>query len=392
MRVLHVISAIDPVRGGPIVALLGMAEAQQAAGIQVRVAATWIEGESPAAAEALRKLGIEVAHIGPCHTPLRRHPQIVPVLEGQIASSDVVDIHAIYEEIQHQAARLARRHGVPYIVRPEGMLTPWSLAQSRMKKKLYMMWRLRNDLNRAAALAFTSQAECDATAPLGLTPKSIVEPLGVDLREFENLPPRGMFRDRYPKLAGKRIVLFLGRVHPGKGLELLIPAFAKVEAPDAMLVIVGPDSENFQATAESLVREYKIENRVVFTGMLRGPDRIAALADADLFALPSFHENFGIAVIEALAAGVPVIISNEVNVWKEIADAQVGGVVPTKVDPLAAELNRWLSDDSLRAAAARRARPFVEEHYNWSRIARRWMEHYTVLTAGAPDGLTPSPR
>jgi glycosyltransferase involved in cell wall biosynthesis len=267
------------------------------------------------------------------------------------------------------------------------MLTPWSLAQSRLKKKLYMMWRLRNDLNRAAAIAFTSQAECDATAPLGLAPQIIVEPLGVDLREFEDLPPRGMFRNRYSQLAGKRIVTFLGRVHPGKGLELLIPAFAKVNRPDAMLVIVGPDSENFKATAESLVRENKIENRVVFTGMLRGQDRIAALADSDLFALPSFHENFGIAVIEALAAGVPVIISDEVNVWKEIADAKVGGVVPTKVEPLASELVRWLNDDLLRAAAAARARPFVEEHYNWSRIARRWIDHYRAFASSAPAAM-----
>jgi glycosyltransferase involved in cell wall biosynthesis len=119
--------------------------------------------------------------------------------------------------------------------------------------------------------------------------------------------------------------------------------------------------------------------------MLKGADRIAALADADLFALPSFHENFGIAVIEALAAGIPVIISDEVGVCREIELAQVGAIVPTQVDPLAAEMKRWLTDDSLRQSAAARARPFVEERFDWVRIAQRWRERYAALASGAPQ-------
>src|SRR5262249_15680957 len=153
------------------------------------------------------------------------------------------------------------------------------------------------------------------------------EPNGINLEEFEQLPPRGTYRNRCPQLAGKRMIVFLGRVHPGKGLELLVPAFAQANITDAMLVIVGPDSENFQGGVEETFRRHNISQRVIFTGMLRGADRIAALADADLFALPSFHENFGIAVIEALAAGVPVIVSDEVNVCREIAAAQVGASV-----------------------------------------------------------------
>jgi glycosyltransferase involved in cell wall biosynthesis len=379
MHVLHVISAIDPVRGGPITALLGMVQAQADAGMHVQVATTWIDGESLAAAEALRKQGIDVTTIGPCKTPLRRHEQIVPALSKLIQQTDVVDIHALYEEIQHQAARLARRFDVPYIIRPEGMLTPWSLAQSRLKKKLYMLLRLRRDLDHAAAIAFTSEAECDATAPLKLAPRSIVEPLGVDLREFQHLPAPGSFRSRHPRLVHGKMIAFLGRIHPGKGLELLIPAFARTGS-DETLVIIGPDSENFRARVESMISDAGITDRVIFTGMLRGPDRIAALADADLFALPSFHENFGLAVVEALAAGVPVIISNEVNLWKEIEAGGVGAVVPTQIEPLAAKLEEWLSNDALRAAAAGRARQFVSEHYDWDRIARRWEGHYAKLT------------
>src|SRR4029077_8210169 len=128
-----------------------------------------------------------------------------------IANADVVHIHALYEEVQHQAARIAREHGKPYIFRACGMLTPWSLNQSRLRKKLYMIWRLRSDLNRAAAMNYTTQMERDASAPVGLNPSSIVEPNGVDLHEFEQLPPRGTFRAKHPQLASRRIVLFLGR-------------------------------------------------------------------------------------------------------------------------------------------------------------------------------------
>ena len=174
--------------------------------------------------------------------------------------------------------------------------------------------------------------------------------------------------------------MFLGRIHPGKGLELLVPAFAQVSRNHAVrLVIVGPDSEDFRNKVEADIAERGLRDRILFTGMLRGPDRIAALRDADLFALPSFHENFGLVVVEALACGVPAIVSDEVNVCREIAEARVGAVVPTKVEPLAAELSRWLSDASLRRDAAARARQFVWERYDWDQIAAEWARQYAAL-------------
>ena len=120
-------------------------------------------------------------------------------------------------------------------------------------------------------------------------------------------------------------------------------------------------------------------DRVIFTGMLRGRERVEALVDADLFVLPSYQENFGIAVIESLAAGTPVVISDQVNICNEIRAAGVGGVVPTQVEPLAPEIARWMSDERLRSDASRRAIPFVRERYDWNQIARRWVEHYETL-------------
>jgi len=245
-----------------------------------------------------------------------------------------------------------------------------------------MAWRLRKNLDGADAMHFTSNLERDLVRKLRLRAPAIVEPNGVDLMEFQTLPPRGQFRNIHPELAGKPMLLFLSRLHYKKGLDLLVPALARARTRDAMLVIAGPDNDGYRAKVESMAREHGVLGRLLFPGMLYGQDRIAALADADLFVLPSYQENFGIAVVEALAAGTPVLISDQVNIFKEIFDAGVGGVVPTRVDALADELTRWMNDDALRATAAARTRAFVWARYNWQGIAQHWQECYRRLIAG----------
>jgi glycosyltransferase involved in cell wall biosynthesis len=204
----------------------------------------------------------------------------------------------------------------------------------------------------------------------------------VDLAEFDSLPARGTFRARYPQLNGRPVVMYLGRLYNQKGLELLIPALAKAQNAAAMLVIVGPDQDGFESRLRAMVTEHGLGERVIFTGLLRGAQRIEALVDADVFALPSFHENFGVAVVEALAAGRPVIVSDQVGVASEIGDKGVGSIVPTQVEPLAKELDRWLGDESLRNAAGIRATALARERFDWNKIAARWGEHYQKLIDG----------
>ena len=378
MHVLHVIPSIDLAHGGPQSVLAGLAPAQVAAGLRVSVLATRRAGEDVALADRLRGAGVAVELVGPATGPLRRHPALESVVRAGVASADVVHVHALWEEIQHQAARSAERAGVPFLVTPHGMLDPWSLSQSRWKKRLYLAWRLRRNLRTARALHFTTRTESDLAAPLELGPAAFVETLGVDLTEFERLPRRGAFRDRY-ELGERPLVLFLGRVHPKKGLDLLVPAFADAQLDGATLAIAGPDADGYRAKVEADVAARGLTDRVLFTGMLRGRDRIAALADADLFVLPSYQENFGIAVVEALASGTPVVISDQVNIWQEISEASVGGIVKTDVTSVTNELRRWMTDPALRHAAAERARPFVWQRYDWRQIAGRWVGHYARI-------------
>jgi glycosyltransferase involved in cell wall biosynthesis len=313
---------------------------------------------------------------------LSAHPQLAQTVQEAVAQADVCHIHALWENIQHFGARAAERRGVPYIVRPCGMLDPWSLRQSKWKKQLYMAWRLRRNLQRAAALHFTAAAERDLTKPLKLSTPAIVEPNGVDLKEFEQLPPRGTFRSAYPAIGQRPMILFLGRVHPKKGVDLLVKAFSKTTTSDAMLVIAGPDWDGHTAQIRQLVQSLGLTDRVIFTGMLHGRHRIEAMVDADLFCLASHSENFGIAVVEALAAGTPVIISDQVNIYQEIAAAGVGTAVPLDVSAFTSSLDRWLADRSLRQEAASRCRDFVWQNYDWNQIARRWIEHYVRLRSG----------
>jgi glycosyltransferase involved in cell wall biosynthesis len=390
MRVLHVISSIDPRAGGPSSALVGLTEAQRRAGLEVSVVSTYTADESPDPAERLKSAKIDAHMIGPTSGKLKRHPDLAKKIDELVTQADVVHIHALWEEIQHQAARSARRRKKPYVIRPCGMLDPWSLRQSAGVKKIYMLWRLRRDLQRAAALHFTSEIERDLTKELKLRAPAIVEPNGVDLREFQYLPARGSFRRRYDEIGYRPMVLFLSRLHPKKGLELLIPAFAQAAKDQEMLVIAGPDSDGYQAKIEKMVAEHGIKDRVIFAGMLRGPERVAAYTDADLFVLPSHQENFGIVVAEALAAGTAVIVSDQVNIHPQISASQLGAVVPLDVNALAEQMRKWLADPQLRRAAGERARAIVCEKYDWEKIARRWGEHYLRILA-KPQAATKRP-
>ena len=373
---LHAISGIDPRNGGPTNALIGLTAAQVRAGLDVRVISTWRERDAFRSAARLEELGVKVRMVGQAQGKLSRHPQLRTNLLDVVAAADVVHVHAMWEQMQHEACRAAQTLQKPYVFTPHGMLDPWNMQKSRIAKQMFLALRMKKNLQRASLLHYTTEIEQQWVARMNLKPPTIVEPLGLDVSEFDERPPRGTCRAKHPRLADKPVILFLGRVHYGKGLELLVPALAQMKRSDAMLVIAGPNAEGYGETIERLMAEHRVTERVIFTGMIAGQEKLAALADADLLSAPSFHENFGLAVIEALACGTPVVISDQVNIYPDIQAAGVGGVVPMDVAALARELDRWLEDEPMRRAAAAKAPAFVRERYDWDQIARRWVGHY----------------
>src|SRR5437868_2460012 len=201
MRILHAISGINRENGGPPVVLAGLAAAQVRAGLDVSIVATWTTNPCPDVVAELETKGIEVMHIGPARNPMSRHSEIAPALERLVAEADVVHVHAMWEEIQHAACRTAWRARAPYVMTPHGMLDPWNMSNGWHKKRLYLAWRMRANLGRAAALHFATTIERDAVARLGIVRPAIVEPFGIDVEEFANLPAPGSFIAKHPELA-----------------------------------------------------------------------------------------------------------------------------------------------------------------------------------------------
>ena len=377
-KVLHVIPSLDPLAGGPVSAVEGMTTALAQAGAAVEVLTTFRGGEDTAIIDRLKERGIRVTRIGPVRTPIGHHPQLKAATQEAISRNDLVHIHALWENVQHYSARAAQQLNKPYIITTHGMLDPWSLRQSPIRKKIYLAWRLRHNLDHATALHFTADAE-RASVQLPIKAATMVEPLGLDLSDFDPLPAPGKFRQQWAIPDTTKLLTFLGRIHPGKGVEYLVPALAKIKDTNAKLAIVGPDSENYQQTIMSQVESLGIKDRVIFTGPLSGQEKLGALLDADIFCLPSDHENFGIVVIEALACAVPVLISDQVKIYREIEQAQVGQICQTNVESVVSNLDTMLQADLPETYPPKKLRSFVHDHYDWSVIANKVLAHYQRL-------------
>ena len=374
MRILHLIATLDRESGGPAQACLEMARAVARRGHDVAICTTnWAStGVEPVPIKVpLQQDGVNVTYF-PVHFPRFWKPSLpmIGALRRDLPGFDVVHLHSIYLFHDWLGGRLCRRFGVPYIVRPHGMLDPYIRKHHRGRKRLMELLFQDRVLRHAAAVHYTSDVEREISQPFdGGAPARIV-PLGVNLAGFESLPPAERFFERFPETRGRRIVLFLSRLHFKKGLDLLIPAFARAtsEDPSLHLVIAGPD-DGMLDQCKAWARRDGVADKVSFTGMLRGEDKLAAFAAASVFALPSYSENFGIAVVEAMAAGLPVVISDQVNIWREVQQGGGALVVRCEEHKLALALSTVLRDAALAADMAGKARATVNRLYRWDNVA-----------------------
>lgn len=301
-------------------------------------------------------------------------------LDKAIPKADIVHIHSLYLFHVWYAARVCRKHGVPYILRPHGTLDPFLWKRHRARKKLLELAFQDRAIRNAAALHYTAEEEMRLAAPYVHGAKGVVVPNGLDMAAYASLPPKGGFIARHPELAGTKPVLFLSRINFKKGLDVLIPAFAKALAadPTLRLVVAGPD-DGYKATAEGFAAAAGVADRIVWAGMLDAQAKREAFADCALFALPSWSENFGIAIVEAMACGVPVVISDRVNIWREIEGAGAGLVSPPDVDSVAAHILLLAGDPTRAERMGTAGRRLAETRYDWAKVAvdleRVYSEH-----------------
>ena len=402
MRVLHVIPSLSAKDGGPSFALPLMARGLAQAGVEVDVLTTDGNGppdnsnapvDHPDASRITNhgsRITDHASRINYIH--LKRQFQFYKVsfsmtrwLSRNIEHYDLVHIHALFSYASTTAAWVAARHNVPYVVRPLGVLNRWGMEnRRRWLKRLSFNLIEGRILRNATAIHYTSRQEQLEAEVAGVKTPPYVIPLGIDVSEFECLPHPDLFFAQFPQAAGRKIILFLSRIDAKKGLDLLLPAFAAVhrEDPAALLVIAGTGDEPYVAELRALAERLKISEQVIWAGFLSGQEKLAALAAASVFALPSYSENFGIAVVEALASGLPCVISDQVGIAPDVAVFEAGLIVACRVDALAAALKSLTGDSLLRKNLGENARRLANRCFSTEAMTGSLISLYQGIAKG----------
>ena len=295
-------------------------------------------------------------------------------LEGLLQDDlvSVVHQHGIWLRSSHEVTTVANKHGVPLVVAPRGMLEPWAINNSKWKKKIAWALYQKRDLEKATAFHATAQSEAESIRRLGFKQPIAVIPNGVQLSEPVEWEGKKVRRSE----GGVKTALFLSRINPKKGLPMLLDAWAKVAPADWRLVIAGNDDSNHLPVVERKVRELRLEDQVEIAGPLFGEAQEAAYRNADLFVLPSYSENFGIVIAEALGYGVPVLTTTGCP-WQELQTHNCGWWVEPTPAGIERGLNEALSTkNEERTAMGLRGRQMVQANYQWPGIAERMLEFY----------------
>jgi glycosyltransferase involved in cell wall biosynthesis len=293
-----------------------------------------------------------------------------------ISDYDLLHIHAIFSYPSTVAMAIARLQGIPYVVRPLGQLCTWSLQQSTFKKRAYLASIELANLNCSQALHLTSQQEQQEVARLGLKPLSFILPHGLNLPQVI-ADARPQLRQLLQVPPEEPVILFMSRLHPKKGLDYLIPALGKLRHRHFTFVLAGNGSAEYEAEVEDMLVASGIHDRTYRAGFITGATKDLFLQGADLFALTSHSENFGIAVLEALAAGLPVLTTPGVALADVVQQDRLGYVVELDRAAIATTLQDFLNSLSTAKKKGDRARQLIQEKYTWSRIASNLSQVYT---------------
>lgn len=344
MKILHIISSLNPAGGGPCETLRQFIPVLLDLGHDP----TTVTLDSPAA-PWLEKFPGKVIALGPARSSYQYSPRLLPWLRDNAFNFDAVVVRAIWQYHSFAVWRALRHCQVPYVVFTHGMLDPWFKKQypvKHLKKWLYWPWAEYRVLRDARAVLFTSEEECRLARESFWLYKcnERVISYGTSEPPMEIDHQKQSFFTTFPETRDKRLILYLSRIHPKKGCDLLINAFTSIAARDKSLhlVMAGPDKDNWRPKLEILAKDTGVQERITWTGMLTGDKKWGAYRNAEVFILPSHQENFGIVVAEALACGVPVLISNKVNIWREVLADNAGIVADDTLDGTKQLLNNWL--------------------------------------------------
>ncbi len=394
-RILHCISSVDPKKGGPIEGLKQLSAVNQRKGHSVEVLTLdcpddpWVK-ECPLTCHAM----------GPTYIGSYQYsPRWVPWLKANAHRYDAVIVNGIWQYHAFGVWRALRGTKVPYFVFTHGMLDPWfkrTYPLKHLKKWLFWPWAEYRVLRDATAVMFTCEDERRLARQSFWLYKcdEFVVSYGTSAPPQNETEQRAAFYERFPDLKSKRALLFLGRVHEKKGADLLFKAFAALRARqpelvrDVQLVMAGPTDHDYGRRMQELVKELGIDAQVTWTGMVGGDVKWGAFRTAEAFILPSHQENFGIAVAEAMACGLPVLISNQVNIWREIQQAE-GGIIDADTQEGTERLiEKWLATPPERWASMRaNALACFNQRFLIDRTAESFIEAMEVFGMRRKPGV-----
>lgn len=383
LRVLHVIPSVSPVHGGPSRAIALIERTLAAAGIAVTTLTTDDDGPGRRLRSDRRPPkanGAARIYVPKRLEPYKVAPGAIGWLLRNVTRFDVVHVHALFSFVSVAACLAARLRGIPYVVRPLGVLSSYGMTQRRPWLKRLSLALIEGPLlRRAAAVHFTSEAERDEAQRLGIPMRGRLIPLGIEAAEPDahglTLPRSG---------GGRPVILFLSRLDPVKNVEGLLRALCLLrgKAREPLLVVAGDGAPGYVAELEALADALGLAENVLWLGHAGGARKAAALAGADVFVLPSFSENFGIAAAEAMRAGLPCVLGEGVAIAREAEAAGAALVVPPEPAAIAGALERLLEDEGLRRDMGAKAKAFAAREYAPAVMGERLIALYrTILTA-----------
>ncbi|NNC98619.1 MAG: glycosyltransferase [Gammaproteobacteria bacterium] len=379
MKVLHVIPSVAAIRGGASQAAVDMVAALRVLGVDAEIACTNDNG--PDLLDVPLGKRVEYRKV-PTRFFSRYSPSIKSIrefaysndfrqwLKQHIADYDLLHVHGLFSFCSTYAMRLACQRRMPYIAHPIGHLEAWSLAQGQLKKSVYLRLFERANLANASRVHFT--AESESRQALGIVPElqPLVIPLGLDLPSLAD-DAKKQLCDKWGIKQDIPVIAFVARLHPKKGLETLLEALASLQNQRFQLLVAGDGERDYVDSIKAYLNNLGLESNCRLIGFIDGPDKSLLLQGADLFALTSYSENFGIAVLEALAHGTAALVTEGVALSQPVGSHQLGFVTPHSVQAISSALQVALSAPQMIAEMGVNARAYVEQCHHWPELAKQ---------------------
>jgi glycosyltransferase involved in cell wall biosynthesis len=377
MKILHIIPSISSLRGGPSQAVLEMVKALQECGVNAEILTTNDDGNNLLDIPLCKRVIYHDVPVwffprfSPSYYPLREFAfswEFTQWLWCNIQYYELLHVHAIFSYPSTIAMAIARHQNVPYINRPLGQLCEWSLQQGKLKKNIYLKLIEKVNLVSAKTLHLTAKREQRELNLLNWNLSSFVLPHGLNM-PIKLANAREKLHQMLSIPLKTPIILFLSRLHTKKGLDYLIPALSKLHHQNFVFVLAGSGDPNYELEIERLLKVNNLDDRTYKLGFVFGEKKTLCLQGADLYALTSHSENFGISVLESLASRTPTLVTTGVALSDLVKEQNFGWVVDLEIEEITASIQEFLDNPAMAKEKGDRAVHYVAENYAWEKIA-----------------------